>query len=138
MRQLEGDDADLAVRSPGGVPQVSGAHHPDSGVPAVVAVAVRRVPRPGVAPQAVVGLAGHVHGGRGGVVGERPRWVHRGRPVAQLADKTEAARDSRRGRPVAVGGHRQDGPRATDDKWRRSQWRRTAVQLCRLGRRVRY
>jgi len=72
MRQLEGDDADLAMRSPGGVPQVSGAHHSDSRVPAVVAIAVRRVPRPGVAPQAVVGLASHVQGGRGGGVGERP------------------------------------------------------------------
>lgn len=55
MRELEGDDADVAVRSPGGVSQVSCAHHPDSGVPAVVAVAVRRVPRPSVAAQEVVG-----------------------------------------------------------------------------------
>lgn len=62
MRQLEGDDADMAVWSSGGVPQVSGAHHPDSRVPAVVAAAVRRVPGPGVAAQEIVG-----RGGRGGV-----------------------------------------------------------------------
>jgi len=64
MRQLEGDDADVAVRSPGGVPQVSGAHHPDSGVPAVVAVAVRSVPGAGVAAEEVVGRAGRDRGGR--------------------------------------------------------------------------
>jgi len=73
MRQLEGDDADLAVRSPGGVPQVSGAHYSDSRLPAVVAVAVRRVPRPGVAPKEIVGPACLVHGGRGcGGVRRRP------------------------------------------------------------------
>lgn len=72
MRQLEGDDADLALWSPGGVPQMSGTHHPDSRVPAVIAIAVRRVPRPGVASQEVVGLTSHVHGSRGGGVGERP------------------------------------------------------------------
>lgn len=55
MRELEGDDADVAVRSPGGVPQVSGAHHPDGGVPPVAAAAVRRLPGPGAASEEVVG-----------------------------------------------------------------------------------
>lgn len=65
MRELEGDDANVALRSPGGVSQVSGAYHPDSGVPAVVAVAVRRVPGPGVAAQEVIGRPHCVHpGGR--------------------------------------------------------------------------
>lgn len=45
----------MAVRSPGGVPKVSGAHHPDGRVPAVVATPVCRVPGQSVASEAIVG-----------------------------------------------------------------------------------
>lgn len=55
MRQFEGDDADVAVRSSGGVPQMSGAYHTDSRVPAVVTVAVCRVPGPGFAAEEIDG-----------------------------------------------------------------------------------
>lgn len=55
MRKLEGDNADLAVWSPRGVSQVPGSNHPDGRVQAVVTAAVRRMPRPRVATQEVVG-----------------------------------------------------------------------------------
>jgi len=121
MRQLKGDNADLALRSSGGVPQVSSAHHPDSRFSEVVAVTVRRVPRPRVAPQKIVGPASRVHG-CGCTDGKRPRCGHLVRPVAQLTDETPAARDRLRGRPVSVGRHRQNESRKTNDQWWQVQW----------------
>jgi len=113
MRELQGDDADVAVRSPGGVPQVSGAHHPDGRVPAVVAVAVRRVPGPRVAAEEIFGRPrdGVLFGGvtcDGDVLRDGGR-----RQVAQSADQTAATRDLRRGgRPLAVDGHRRQAGRS--------------------------
>lgn len=86
MRELESDDADLAVRPPGGMPQMSGTYHPDGCIPAVVTVAVCRVPGAGVAVEEVVGdirqLSRSVSVRSGGVVGGR----RPGEPVAQSTD----------------------------------------------------
>lgn len=141
MRQLESDDGDLAVRTPGGVPQVSSAHHSDSRVQEVVAVAVRRVPGTGVAAEEIVrgprrGVRVRCGCGSHGVVGRRPRRGHRRRrrrQIAQPADQTAATRvrRGRGGRPVQVRGHGQNESPATDG---RRRTRAAADQFCRRGR----